>query len=75
MLIFFLQKTRTCSEDRTVFEIIKYKVDGTLYFLITSDQYNIYAIQYKQQNKAIGKHHIIFRGFLLKYPEIADTAL
>ena len=30
----------------TVFEIIvKYEEDGTLYFLLTSDQYKIYVIE------------------------------
>ena len=47
-----------------VFEIIlKYVEDGTLYFLLTSDQYNIYAIENQPQNKAAGKQRIIFRGF------------
>ena len=49
----------------TVFEIIlKYEEDGTLYFLLTSDQYKIYVIENQWQNEAAGiKHHVIFRGF------------
>ena len=46
-----------------VFEVIlKYEVDGTLYFLITFDQCSIYAIENQGQNEAAGKHHIIFLG-------------
>ena len=51
------------SEDPMGFEIIlKYEVDGTLYFLLTFDQYSMYAIENRRQNEAVGKYHIIFHG-------------